>query len=721
MQSNEKIVDATTSTGPNFKYDNYINIFECEFSDDKTFNVLMKNSGYVNVTRLCCEFHAKLQSFGNTKICRQTIADITEQFKKKSVFTDLSKDFGGKYYHPRLAIILCYWISADIGLKMETFIKEKIKILKIKQVEKQVKIAKQKIEVKKIIEEITSHSKEPKGSIQVDENNKIKLFTYKHSILKLNDIEIIAREEDGYVNLTELCRAGGKHFKHWNELNKSKEFLDVLFKDLENSEVVKTTSELIKVGTGSKHDNSHTWGHPQIAINVAQWISAEFNVKVSKWIFELMLTGKVELGNEKSNEELESIYKEKLEFMQKIVSDISKENLSIKKSFSHLTKLHDTIKYKRNYHKFKRGNCLYLFIDRWRDKQYIKFGFTDDINERLSQHRTACPDLQVLLIVYLKEHKFLEESIRIRYDDKLTHKNHEYIIDIDTDQFIKEIKSIIKFFKINATYEESLDKYNNPYDIKNLNYYSDDKEENDEDIICKCKGDDCYCELSKVKQTRAVIKHLSVKNSESKEDLNDELEDNIFIDKDKKTKISDKYTCEDCGKLFTKEHFYLKHQIDQHGKKELEEKLTNTVCDICNTTLSSPYHLRRHINTVHLKTNVVTCALCNQEYSSNESLENHIKVVHNKEQESPCKLCNLVFTTKGNLKAHVDSFHEKKNEVKCDECDKKMLKRNLATHKETFHSGKSRVERKSHICEICDSKYTSKYNLATHMAKVHKV
>ena len=30
----------------------------------------------------------------------------------------------------------------------------------------------------------------------------------------------------------------------------------------------------------------HTWGHPMIAINIAQWISSKFYVEISKWIFE---------------------------------------------------------------------------------------------------------------------------------------------------------------------------------------------------------------------------------------------------------------------------------------------------------------------------------------------------------------------------------------------------------------------------------------------------
>jgi len=46
--------------------------------------------------------------------------------------------------------------------------------------------------------------------------------------LILNDIVISTRNTDNYVNVTELCKAGGKLFKHWNENSKSKAFLTEL-------------------------------------------------------------------------------------------------------------------------------------------------------------------------------------------------------------------------------------------------------------------------------------------------------------------------------------------------------------------------------------------------------------------------------------------------------------------------------------------------------------
>ena len=75
-----------------------------------------------------------------------------------------------------------------------------------------------------------------------------KLFNDKS--MSLNGITIIARKEDGYINLNQLCQSGGKKYKHWKETSKSKAFLIELEKDLkqdeeqvQNSRVVITTLE----------------------------------------------------------------------------------------------------------------------------------------------------------------------------------------------------------------------------------------------------------------------------------------------------------------------------------------------------------------------------------------------------------------------------------------------------------------------------------------------
>ena len=100
--------------------------------------------------------------------------------------------------------------------------------------------------------------------------------------------------------------------------------------------------------------NRKTWVHPQVAINIAQWISPEFDVQVSKWIFELMLNGKVQLGNEKSNEELESQYKEKIE-------QLSSELETTKNNYQTLSIKNNSFMKKHHYIKFKEsGPCFYI-------------------------------------------------------------------------------------------------------------------------------------------------------------------------------------------------------------------------------------------------------------------------------------------------------------------------------------------------------------------------
>ena len=120
--------------------------------------------------------------------------------------------------------------------------------------------------------------------------------------LKLKDnYQLEYRDNDGYINITHLCKAGGKHFKNWNQNEKTKRFLDVL-----SSSVKINTNEIIKYDSGSNSERA-TWAHPQVAINIAQWISPEFDVLVSKWVYEIMLTGKVDIRDNKTTEELDKI------------------------------------------------------------------------------------------------------------------------------------------------------------------------------------------------------------------------------------------------------------------------------------------------------------------------------------------------------------------------------------------------------------------------------
>ena len=105
-------------------------------------------------------------------------------------------------------------------------------------------------------------------------------FTQDHCMMS-NDVELILKKEDGYINAGALCSAGDKKFTNWLCNRRSKELL----KELE-TELNKPLIEL------SRSENRHgTYVHPFVALDIAQWISPQFSVKVTVWIWELFMKG----------------------------------------------------------------------------------------------------------------------------------------------------------------------------------------------------------------------------------------------------------------------------------------------------------------------------------------------------------------------------------------------------------------------------------------------
>ena len=216
--------------------------------------------------------------------------------------------------------------------------------------------------------------------VKKNENPKsFKLF----KPLILNDITIIIRE-DGYINLTQLCKAGGKEFKHWKENKNCEAFLHAL-----SSSVGIPTDDLIKYETGS-NENRATWGHRLVAIEISRWISHEFGVKIIRWTDEILITGKVELDNEKSNKELENLYQEKITKLQNRLNNyettIFNRNVDYCPIEYYGKDIVYFIKFNIPTHLHSEYIAKYPNID---NEEYncIEFGVTSDIEERLKSHK----------------------------------------------------------------------------------------------------------------------------------------------------------------------------------------------------------------------------------------------------------------------------------------------------------------------------------------------
>lgn len=91
------------------------------------------------------------------------------------------------------------------------------------------------------------------------------------------------RAADGYINATAMCKAAGKQFNEYTSKTSTTAFLQELA-----AETGIPVSELVQVVKGGQPHLQGSWVHPQVAIHLAQWVSAKFAVQVSKWVFDWM-------------------------------------------------------------------------------------------------------------------------------------------------------------------------------------------------------------------------------------------------------------------------------------------------------------------------------------------------------------------------------------------------------------------------------------------------
>lgn len=105
-----------------------------------------------------------------------------------------------------------------------------------------------------------------------------------------NGLIIAQRQLDGYINATAMCQAAGKQLGHYLSNQTTKDFLAEL-----SADIGIPISEIIQVVKGGSSPQG-TWVHPDVATNLAQWLSPKFAVMVSKWVREWLAGGRYSGG-----------------------------------------------------------------------------------------------------------------------------------------------------------------------------------------------------------------------------------------------------------------------------------------------------------------------------------------------------------------------------------------------------------------------------------------
>tara|TARA_B110000971_G_C20015270_1_gene503607 strand:- start:117 stop:1322 length:1206 start_codon:yes stop_codon:yes gene_type:complete len=110
--------------------------------------------------------------------------------------------------------------------------------------------------------------------IIVDKSNSIIDLKNKNNELQLSTslkINIISRNEDNFINVLQLCKNYDKQFNDWFILNETQYLINEITSENNSLQLVK-----------AEHEN--IWIHPDLAIQLAQWISPFVGFKVSNWI-----------------------------------------------------------------------------------------------------------------------------------------------------------------------------------------------------------------------------------------------------------------------------------------------------------------------------------------------------------------------------------------------------------------------------------------------------
>lgn len=307
-----------------------------------------------------------------------------------------------------------------------------------------------------------------------EENKPEKILTIKKDgSLRINNVDIICRSTDGKVNITQLFKASGKKLNSWFKSQKTQAFLKVLSSVIPNGA---DGNPALCRGTDLSTPNGvdcflityedhgpkerSTWAHPQVVINAAQWISPEFDVQVSKWIYELALTGQVILGQEKSQEDLDSKWKEKCEEWEEKCHQLEEDKKILIKKNSKLTSNLNKIRKWHHYVKFDlEGPCYYVYtVTDLATGKHAKLragkagtGGISQLDDRLKTHRGDDVNMQVRMVITSSAAniKHLEDTIKFVYSKYRTAPNHEvFSPELDIGDFLDTVKKTIELICI---------------------------------------------------------------------------------------------------------------------------------------------------------------------------------------------------------------------------------------------------------------------------------
>ncbi|XP_033231811.1 zinc finger protein 506-like [Belonocnema kinseyi] len=186
-----------------------------------------------------------------------------------------------------------------------------------------------------------------------------------------------------------------------------------------------------------------------------------------------------------------------------------------------------------------------------------------------------------------------------------------------------------------------------------------------------------------------------------------------------KQKPEKEYKCEKCARTYTQQSLLTHHQ------KYLCDMVSKVTCQFCFKEFTRKSSLNRHVDSLHLKTNLQAtetkhyCDTCTRSYVRLSDLVRHKRLEHAAiKPQFICDFCGYQTTVKRTLAVHIHSRHLPKSKRKriCDICSRSFTwLSTLNRHKRLEHA----EVKPPFICSFCGYKSKLKRSLLEHISLRH--
>lgn len=268
----------------------------------------------------------------------------------------------------------------------------------------------------------------------------------------------IPMRSDGYIHATKLCTSVNKQLYKWKNSPDTQKLLNYFQKSSDLP-----MNKIIEVRRGNtKNYEQGTWIHPDLGVQLAQWCSPVFAIQVSRWIRELTITGSVQLGKEKSTEELRVSLERALKNAEQLNTSLVQENKRLQEKYDKLYLNHQYYLKRKKLHKLPEGKCIYIVNTTGDDNNMkLKIGKSDNITGRISGFRTSSPLCKLMFLMYTDRHNVIESEMKRIYDANRPN-DREFIEGIPLETLKQHFTKLADILRSNYRIEtdEQLDEFN---------------------------------------------------------------------------------------------------------------------------------------------------------------------------------------------------------------------------------------------------------------------